>query len=120
MLENGRWVPTFPKARHLIGRAELAHWQAEGDAAQQVILGSVQPIFDAGLAELVESDQSMEAKDGGPSTSGPDDSPGKDARSVGGGKELSAISIGSASALSRRRWGSGRPAPRQPAGRPQC
>jgi glyoxylase-like metal-dependent hydrolase (beta-lactamase superfamily II) len=60
MLEGGRWVPTFPRARYLIGRAELAHWQAEGDAAQQVILGdSVQPIFDAGLAELVEADHRL-------------------------------------------------------------
>jgi glyoxylase-like metal-dependent hydrolase (beta-lactamase superfamily II) len=60
MLEAGRWVPTFPNARYLIGRAELAHWRAEGDAAQQVILGdSVQPIFDAGLAELVETDHRL-------------------------------------------------------------
>jgi glyoxylase-like metal-dependent hydrolase (beta-lactamase superfamily II) len=60
MLEDGRWVPTFPKARYLIGRAELAHWRAEGDAAQQVILGdSVQPIFDAGLAELVDADHRL-------------------------------------------------------------
>jgi len=28
-LSNGRWVPTFSKARYLIGRSELAHWQAE-------------------------------------------------------------------------------------------
>ena len=60
MLEDGRWIPTFPKARYLIGRTELAHWRSEGDAAQQVILGdSVQPIFDAGLAELVEADHRL-------------------------------------------------------------
>lgn len=56
--EGERWVPTFPRARYLIGRAEYAHWR--GDSAneeQQQILGdSVQPIFDAGLVDLVEMD----------------------------------------------------------------
>ncbi|MBV9996260.1 MAG: MBL fold metallo-hydrolase [Caulobacteraceae bacterium] len=57
MLENGKWVPTFPKARYLIGRRELEHWTAEGNEEQQQILAdSVRPIFDAGLAELVDPD----------------------------------------------------------------
>jgi glyoxylase-like metal-dependent hydrolase (beta-lactamase superfamily II) len=57
MLEGGRWVPTFPKARYLIGRREYDFWSAEGDEEQQTILGdSVKPIFEAGLAELVELD----------------------------------------------------------------
>lgn len=57
MLVDGRWVPTFPRARYLIGRKELEHWQGVPDEEQQAILGdSVQPIFDAGLAELVEMD----------------------------------------------------------------
>jgi glyoxylase-like metal-dependent hydrolase (beta-lactamase superfamily II) len=57
MLEDGKWVPTFPKARYLIGRAEHAHWSAEGDADQQTILAdSIQPVFDAGLVDLVEMD----------------------------------------------------------------
>ncbi|HEY2177924.1 MAG TPA: MBL fold metallo-hydrolase [Caulobacteraceae bacterium] len=60
MLEDGRWVPTFPKARYLIGRRELEHWRGEPDAEQQAILGdSVQPILDAGLAELVEMDHRL-------------------------------------------------------------
>ena len=60
MLQDGRWVPTFPKARYLIGREELDHWRAKGSAAQQVILGdSVQPVFDAGLAELVETNHRL-------------------------------------------------------------
>ena len=55
MLEGGKWVPTFPKAKYLIGKQEYAHWKQEGDPEQQAILGdSVQPIFDAGLATLVE------------------------------------------------------------------
>jgi glyoxylase-like metal-dependent hydrolase (beta-lactamase superfamily II) len=57
MLKDGAWVPTFPKARYLIGRTEHAYWSAEGGEEQQEILGdSVQPIFDAGLAELVDPD----------------------------------------------------------------
>jgi glyoxylase-like metal-dependent hydrolase (beta-lactamase superfamily II) len=57
MLQDGRWVPTFPKARYLFGKAEFAHWTAEGDEEQQEILSdSVKPILDAGLAELVEMD----------------------------------------------------------------
>ena len=55
MLVDGEWVPTFPNARYLIGRREYEHWQREGDDDQQAILGdSVRPIFDAGLATLVE------------------------------------------------------------------
>ena len=30
-LENGRWVPTFPKAKYLFADRELAHWTAEGE-----------------------------------------------------------------------------------------
>jgi len=33
-LDNGRWVPTFPKARYLISRREWNHWQAAGMAAR--------------------------------------------------------------------------------------
>lgn len=55
MLENGRWIPTFPNARYLIGRKEFQHWNSVDAAEQQTILAdSVRPIFDAGLADLVE------------------------------------------------------------------
>jgi glyoxylase-like metal-dependent hydrolase (beta-lactamase superfamily II) len=57
MLVDGKWVPTFPNARYLIGRAEYAHWNAEADGEAPVIMSdSVKPIFDAGLADLVEMD----------------------------------------------------------------
>lgn len=56
-LEDERWVPTFPRARYLIGRAEYEHWRASGEGEQAEILSdSVQPIFDAGLVDLVEMD----------------------------------------------------------------
>lgn len=57
MKEGDRFVPTFPNARYLIGRREFEHWSAEGDEEQTTILGdSIQPILDAGLADLVEMD----------------------------------------------------------------
>jgi glyoxylase-like metal-dependent hydrolase (beta-lactamase superfamily II) len=57
MLENGKWVPTFPKARYLIGRQEYEFWSGHDDEEQQAMLGdSVKPVFDAGLVELVELD----------------------------------------------------------------
>ena len=59
-LQDGKWVPTFPNARYLIGQIEHRHWSAEGDADQQAILGdSVQPIFDAGLADFVDMDHRL-------------------------------------------------------------
>ena len=57
MLENGKWVPTFPKARYLIGRREYEFMSTVDDEEQQAMLGdSIKPIFDAGLVELVEMD----------------------------------------------------------------
>lgn len=57
MLVDGEWVPTFPKARYLVGAREWAHWQTEGDEGNAPVLAdSVQPIFDAGLADLINED----------------------------------------------------------------
>ena len=57
MLVGGKWVPTFPKARYLIGKREFEHFSHESNEEQQAILGdSVRPIFDAGLVDLVETD----------------------------------------------------------------
>jgi glyoxylase-like metal-dependent hydrolase (beta-lactamase superfamily II) len=60
MLEGETWAPTFPRARYLIGRKEYEHWMAEGDEEQQVILSdSIAPIFEAGLADLVDMDHRL-------------------------------------------------------------
>lgn len=57
MREGDAWVPTFPKARYLFGRIEFDHWNAfEEDNQRQIMADSIQPIIDAGLAELVELD----------------------------------------------------------------
>ena len=55
-----RWVPTFPNARYLISRREWEHWSAEDDRKHGDVLGdSVRPVFDAGLADLVEPDHAI-------------------------------------------------------------
>lgn len=69
MLQDGRFVPTFPSARYLIGRTEHAHWrertdeQAEVQAEYRAILfDSVQPLFDGGLVDLVDTDHRLSAE----------------------------------------------------------
>lgn len=60
MLEGGKWVPTFPNARYLIGRQEFEHWsKEEAGETLQILADSVQPIFDAGLADLVAMDHKL-------------------------------------------------------------
>jgi len=57
MKVEDRWEPTFPNARYLIGRKEYDYWrQDESEDQVPVMNDSVQPIFDAGLADLVETD----------------------------------------------------------------
>jgi len=57
MLDGGKWVPTFPRARYLIGRKEWEHWSKTNEPDTRELLDdSVRPVFDAGLADLVESD----------------------------------------------------------------
>jgi glyoxylase-like metal-dependent hydrolase (beta-lactamase superfamily II) len=58
-LEAGRWVPTFPRARHIVAAAEFAHWAAL-DAAAPVSHGafrdSVLPLAEARLLDQVPDD----------------------------------------------------------------
>jgi glyoxylase-like metal-dependent hydrolase (beta-lactamase superfamily II) len=60
MLVDGAWVPTFPNARYLIGKAEFEYWKSEEDAltdhSKSPFHDSVRPVFEAGLVELVETD----------------------------------------------------------------
>ncbi|NKC10999.1 MAG: MBL fold metallo-hydrolase [Gammaproteobacteria bacterium] len=63
MLKDGQWVPTFPKARYLLGAAEFEHWRGaagdERDGQRQIMNDSVMPVFDAGLVDLVQSDHTI-------------------------------------------------------------
>lgn len=64
-LADGRFVPTFPNARYLMGRAELAYWESrlKTEPADMVNHGSyadfVLPIIQAGKADLVEHDHEV-------------------------------------------------------------
>ena len=59
-LENGQWVPTFPRARYLFARREWRHWTAENEeGTQRIMADSVVPVLDAGLADLVDMDHRL-------------------------------------------------------------
>jgi glyoxylase-like metal-dependent hydrolase (beta-lactamase superfamily II) len=57
-LVDGRWVPTFPNARYVFGKTEYEHWREHSGTPDKLAVfnDSVQPIVDAGRAELVASD----------------------------------------------------------------
>ncbi|UFZ03287.1 MBL fold metallo-hydrolase [Bradyrhizobium ontarionense] len=57
-LVDGRWIPTFANARYIFGRTEYEHWRDHSAAPDETatFADSVQPIVDAGKAELVASD----------------------------------------------------------------
>lgn len=61
MKVDGRWAPTFPKARYLIGRVEYEYWRDNREQHEQaaVFADSVRPVFDAGLVDLVETDHQV-------------------------------------------------------------
>src|SRR3984957_10855644 len=58
MLVDGKWVPTFPRARYLMGRVEFEHWSRPRGREDMtaVFADSVLPVCDAGLVDLVETD----------------------------------------------------------------
>jgi glyoxylase-like metal-dependent hydrolase (beta-lactamase superfamily II) len=57
ILEDGRWIPTFPNARYLIGRVEYAHFCAQTEGDDPAILAdSVRPLIDHGVVDLIETD----------------------------------------------------------------
>ena len=56
-LDNGRWVPTFPKARYLFGRKELDFWMGQPNRAEiggGSFVDSVIPIVEAKACDLVD------------------------------------------------------------------
>jgi len=59
-LVNGRWVPTFPKARYLFSRTEYDHWQqlraTGGDHGINHLSDAVDPVIEAGLVDFVPHD----------------------------------------------------------------
>ncbi|HUB43449.1 MAG TPA: MBL fold metallo-hydrolase, partial [Acetobacteraceae bacterium] len=60
-LENGRWVPTFPKARYLFSKTELDYWLAENDkVGLPQIADSVVPIVEAKACDIIKSDHAVD------------------------------------------------------------
>jgi glyoxylase-like metal-dependent hydrolase (beta-lactamase superfamily II) len=62
-LDNGRWVPTFPKARYLFSGRELGYWQERHKTKPETcpwIEDSVLPIVAAGRADQVASDHALD------------------------------------------------------------
>jgi len=68
-IKDGRWVPTFPKARYVFGRTEYAHWEtahreALASATEPPNHGSFAdsalPVVEAGRADLVAEDFEFE------------------------------------------------------------
>lgn len=63
-LEQGRWVPTFPRARYLCTIEELDHWQAryraDRSTGARTLFGSfedsVLPVLESGQLDAVASD----------------------------------------------------------------
>jgi glyoxylase-like metal-dependent hydrolase (beta-lactamase superfamily II) len=60
MLADGKWIPTFENAKYLFGRTEWDHFSNLEDKNSRTILEqSVQPIVDADLHTLVETDHKL-------------------------------------------------------------
>ncbi|MEO9189113.1 MAG: MBL fold metallo-hydrolase [Acetobacteraceae bacterium] len=60
-LENGRWVPTFPKARYLFSKKELDYWLAENAKIElPPIVDSVIPIVETKQCDLITSDHQLD------------------------------------------------------------
>jgi len=59
-LADGRWLPTFTRARYLASRTEYDHVRSVDDVAErQLLADSVQPIVDAGLVDWVDSSHAI-------------------------------------------------------------
>jgi glyoxylase-like metal-dependent hydrolase (beta-lactamase superfamily II) len=65
-LDNGRWVPTFPKARYLFSQTDYDHYlavdrdPAAGPANHGSFRDSVLPVVEAGLAEMVTGTRAID------------------------------------------------------------
>ena len=55
MLVDGKWLPTFPNARYLVGETEWRYWDGQ-DSSATVLADSVRPVVDAGLVDFVAVD----------------------------------------------------------------
>jgi hypothetical protein len=55
MLKDGKWVPTFPSAKYLIGGTEWDFFsRADDPFLKDPVDDSVRPVMAAGMSELVD------------------------------------------------------------------
>ncbi|MFB7781861.1 MBL fold metallo-hydrolase [Streptomyces vinaceus] len=86
-LVEGKWLPTFPRARHLVTRVERDHWAGEADADH--LRDTMQPLIDAGLVDFVATDHQV--CDGVRLEAAPGHTPGQVAVVVESGAERAVI-----------------------------
>ncbi len=53
---DGQWTPTFANARYLFGRVDYEYWDAGHEGFALTFGEAVRPVFEAGLADLVDMD----------------------------------------------------------------
>ena len=62
-LVDGRWVPTFPKARYLFSRKEYDHWlmlrETGGYHGINHLSDAVDPVVEAGLVDFIPHDHAI-------------------------------------------------------------
>ncbi|MET0878320.1 MAG: MBL fold metallo-hydrolase, partial [Tardiphaga sp.] len=59
-LDNGRWVPTFPKARYVFGKTEFDYWtETHAKTPVPPFADSVLPVVEARQAEIVRDDYAI-------------------------------------------------------------
>ena len=67
MLRNGKWVPTFPKAKYIFHKGEYAAWEASNKRGENRPGGggnvwgyNCEPVVKAGQALLVDDDYALD------------------------------------------------------------
>jgi glyoxylase-like metal-dependent hydrolase (beta-lactamase superfamily II) len=60
-LVAGKWVPTFPNAKYLLGKTEYDFWNGFEESKEQkaIFADSVKPVVDAGQVQLIASDSQV-------------------------------------------------------------
>jgi len=64
-LQDGRWVPTFPKARYVMARRELGHWEGVHRSGADTphataFADSILPVVETGQSMLVDDNFALE------------------------------------------------------------
>lgn len=58
-LDNGKWVPTFPRARYIFGRRDFEYFKTDpaGEALHNAaFVDSIVPVMEAGQGDIVDED----------------------------------------------------------------